>query len=55
MNCNERTILMKFLLSYDDDQYTRFRTYYLQLSMTINKGIKDIPKRDTRLAPSELE
>ena len=32
MNCNERTILMKFLLSYDDDDYVYiwFMPYDLQ-------------------------
>ena len=31
MNCNERIILMQFLLSYDDDDdvYTRVRPYEL--------------------------
>ena len=38
MNCNERTILMQFLLSYDDDDYTRDRPYDLQ-AMMINKDI----------------
>ena len=55
MNCNERTILMKFLLIYDDDVYTRVRPYDLQSAMMINKYIKDISKRDSSLAPSELE
>ncbi len=42
-SCNERTVLMKFLLSYDDD-YIRDRPYDLHYAMMINKGIKDISK-----------
>ena len=54
MNCNERTILMKFLLIYDDDVYTRVRPYDLQSAMMINKYIKDISKRDSSLASGDL-
>ena len=47
MNCNERKILMQFLLSYDDDdEYTRVRPYDLSLVMMITKDIKDISKRN---------
>ena len=52
MNYNERTILMQFLLSYDDDEYTRVRPYDLNYVIMI---IKDISKRDFSLAPSEHE
>ena len=38
---------MLFLLSYDDDNvYTRVKPYEIHLAMIINKGIKDISKRD---------
>ena len=38
MNCNERTILMQFLLGYDDD-YIRDKPYDLNYAMMINKDI----------------
>ena len=42
MNCNEITILMQFLLRYNDNNvYTRARPYDQQESMMINKDIKD--------------
>ena len=44
MNCNERIILMQFLLRYDDDDYIRYRPYELHQAIIINKGIKDISK-----------
>ena len=46
---------MKFLLSSDDEVYTRDVPYNLHQSMMFNKGIKDISKRDSSLPPSELE
>ena len=40
MNCNERIILMKFLLTYDDDdEYKMVRHYDLQYAIIINKDI----------------
>ena len=45
MNCDERTIHMQLLLSYDDDDdYTRDIPYDLHEAMMINKDIKDISK-----------
>ena len=42
MNCNEKSILIQFLLRYDvDDYYAKDRCYYLQLAMMINKDIKE--------------
>ena len=48
-------ILIQFLLSIDDDDYIRGRPYDLNLSMVDNKRIRDISKRDSSLAPSELD
>ena len=47
MNYNERTILLKFLLSYDDDdddKDIRIRLDELYWVVIINKDIKDISK-----------
>ena len=41
---NEKTILMQFLLRYDDDFYARDRPYDLYYAMKVNKDIKDISK-----------
>ena len=44
---------MQFLLSYDDDVYTRVRPYDLHKAIMITKGIK--VKRDSSLAPIEQD
>ena len=53
MTWNERNILMKFLLSYDDYDDIRDRPYDLHWAMIFNKDIKDISKRDSSLTPSD--
>ena len=40
MNCDEMTILMQFLLSYNDDDYTRARLYDLNYVLIDNKDLK---------------
>ena len=50
VNCNERTILIQFLLSCDDD-YIRGRPYYLNKVRIINDTHF---KMDSSLAPNEL-
>ena len=35
MNCNERIILIKLLLSYDDDNYTSARPYDLKYDTNV--------------------
>ena len=44
MNRYERAVLMQFLLSYDNDNYTRDRPYDLHLAIMIHRDIKDISK-----------
>ena len=44
MNCNERSILVQFLLGYDKDDYIRDRPYNLHWVMMIMKTLKIFQK-----------